>query len=253
MEFKAASCAQGKISSSDSRLSLGSTVYTKAKFVVADSEAKRLYGSAWKFKLVIGTVQRVEVKRSSARAQYVVVASWQLSSGSIVNGVLKRNVKYGTPIPLDIDRTILHHGRYTNSDIADTTEETGTKNNSSVQATPCLPDTSQFPPARVLSPSSQEAAPTAITVHGKRWKEGTDDRFINGALPAKEWRLISTDGTVVANGTEWLPRKAIDYFMMMFPTDHLPKIVIMTNQKLENAKEKRTTASEILTFFGFSF
>ena len=138
-------------------------------------------------------------------------------------------------------------------DIADTTEETGTNNNSSVQPAPFLPDNSHFPPAPVLSSSSQEAAPTAITVHGQRWKEGTDDRFINGALPGKEWRVISTDGTVVANGTEWLPRKAIGYFMMMFPTDHLPKIVIMTNQKLENAKEKRTTASEILRFSGFSF
>ena len=132
-----------------------------------------------------------------------------------------------------MDGTILHHGLHTDSDIADTTEETGTNSNSSVQPTPFLSDTSHFPPARVLCSSSQEAAPTAITVHGQRWKEGTDDRFINGALPAKEWRVISTDGTVVANGTKWLPRKAIDYFMMMFPTDHLPKIVIMTNQKLE--------------------
>ena len=171
----------------------------------------------------------MEVKRSSAGVQYVVVASWQLSSGAIVNGVLKRNVKYGTPIPLDIDGTILHHGRHIDSDIADTTEETGTNNNASVQPTPCLPDTSHFPFARVLSSSSQEAAPTAITVHRQRWKEGIDDRFINGALPAKEWRVISTDGTVVANHTEWLPGKAIDYIMMMFPTDHLPKIVIMTN------------------------
>ena len=172
------------MSSSDSRMSPGSTVYTKAKLVVADSEAKRLYGSAWKFKLVVGTVQHVEVKRSSARVQYVVVASWQLSSGAIVNGVLKRNVKYGTPIPLDMAGIILHHARHTDSGIADNTGETGTNNIPSVQPTLFLPDTSHFPPARVLSSSSQEAAPTAITVHGQRWKEGTDDRFINGALPA---------------------------------------------------------------------
>lgn len=82
----------------------------------------------------------------------------------------------------------------------------------------------------------------SVLVHEQEWKRSQDQSFINGSLPTKTWRVNCADGTIVAQGTEWRPHKALDYFLTMFPTEHLSKIVSMTSAKLERDEQRETSA-----------
>ena len=82
------------------------------------------------------------------------------------------------------------------------------------------------------------------------WEALTSTNQINGRVPLKSWFSRSPDGSKGAYGSEWRERPAIDYFYMMFPMEHLPRILRMTNTALGRAKHGLTTASEILGFFG---
>ena len=178
-----------------------STVHTKATFVVADSEAKRLYGSQWKTERALGT-------EGTTRSQYVVVASWKLSSGTVVHGVLKMNVKQGTPPPLDADGNILHHGRHTESYMADRAD-VATKSYVPEQEDVAVANQST-PRLEVFHKQRAVHYPESVLIHEQECKRSQHQSFINDLLPTKTWRDNCGDGTIVAQRTEWCPRKALD-------------------------------------------
>ena len=67
----------------DPRRVVGALVETKAKFVTADSECKRRFGSLWKTQIVVGTVVSWEATTvpNGKRASIFISANWNLGAG----------------------------------------------------------------------------------------------------------------------------------------------------------------------------
>lgn len=89
----------------------------EAAYIVSVSDFKRLFGSQWKHKRVIGTVMRAESRKGSKVIQRVFGATWEILSRKFYKGILLRNVVIGKPLPRDSNGNILHHGRYEEDDV----------------------------------------------------------------------------------------------------------------------------------------
>ena len=70
---------------------------------------------------------------------------------------------------------------------------------------------------------------------------------------AKRREMKAQDGSKVSGGSEWCEISVLDYFLMTFPMEYLPKIVQLTSESLASAGEKTITASELLQFSYFSY
>ena len=93
---------------SDPRRVVGALVETKAKFVTADSECKRRFGSLWKTQIVVGTVVSWEATTvpNGKRASIFISANWNLGAGKYKTaGVNSRSVSLHTPTVTPVEVT----------------------------------------------------------------------------------------------------------------------------------------------------
>ena len=73
---------------------------------------------------------------------------------------------------------------------------------------------------------------------------------MNGNVPRVQWSVVGPDGDIVREGQDSSTRTPSDYFLMMFPMEHMGEIVDMTNENLLATGHNISTAGEILKFFG---
>jgi hypothetical protein len=91
---------------------------------------------------------------------------------------------------------------------------------------------------------------TSVIVHGSEWVEEPVFIPIGGMVPRLHWSVRGQDGRVLTEGCDTSDRTPFDYFMMMFPQDHLAAIARKTNIRLIASKRSRVAVGEILKFFG---
>ena len=93
----------------DPRRVVGALVETKAKFVTADSECKRRFGSLWKTQIVVGTVVvswEATTVANGKRASISISANWNLGGGKYKTaGVNSRSVSLHTPTLTPVEVT----------------------------------------------------------------------------------------------------------------------------------------------------
>ena len=87
--------------------------------------------------------------------------------------------------------------------------------------------------------------------HGVHWNEMQVGDCLNGPVRKRQWKVYGP-GKVdcIVEGQEYRERPLLDYFLWMFPLEHLNVITTLTSINLERRGRKGTTPGEILKFFG---
>ena len=95
----------------------------------------------------------------------------------------------------------------------------------------------------------------AEVAHGRTWVK--DDRLlkgheINGPVPHREWFVLDSMGERIGrvNTDKARCMSRLDFFLLMFPPEHLTRIIAMTNEQLRSKERKEITKGELLKFFG---
>ena len=218
--------------SNDPRQQIGNAVHTRASLVTSAAECKRLYGSLWKSKKLNGTVVSVEVSMDSGRRQTSITADWLIQDRIKRHALKLVNMKSGEA-PEDVT--------------ADVADEQAVQNESpDLQLTDV--NTPPIPAIGNNTPIGVEGV--SITAHEREWTNREVSLPLNGSTAQRPWKVIGPTGDVLIQGNPKYEMEPYDFFMWMFPQDHLTAITELTNVKLEKGNLLRTTAGEILRFFG---
>ena len=94
--------------------------------------------------------------------------------------------------------------------------------------------------------------PTVTKAPENSWFESEGLDHINGSICDKEWGVKASNGLVLipSNKEASAGMSRLDFFMLMFPPNHLLKIFQLTNTQLAKVRQKETNRQEILKFFG---
>ena len=231
----------------DSRRDVGSNVTTRARLVTSLPECRRLFGAAHKTKEVTGVVVSVESKPTKKRSVTYIIADWALPSGTKRASVNLASVKLApasTPQavatqPPDRDE----RPDEVTAEISDARRDDAVTDPSHATQPPVLRSKSQ------INERPHTDEPTAAA-HGREWNAQAVTLPLNGSIPKRDWSVRGSLGQHISFGHAPRDLEPIDFFLLMFPSEHLSKIVHATSRRLRARAKKPTSAGEFLRFFG---
>ena len=104
---------------------------------------------------------------------------------------------------------------------------------------------SASPPAP--EPLTQNLAqPSSTEFRGLRWIFEEAYTYLNGPASSEWWEVRNPAGNPIYDGSNPKEMKPTDYFLWMFPMQHLAEIVFMTDMNLLERSFPGTTGQEIL-------
>ena len=113
---------------------------------------------------------------------------------------------------------------------------------------------SPAPPAASTDAAEQHRPDIAQVAHGRTWViDDTATKVeINGAIPHRLWYITDSMGERITGDDHLKLKKMslLDVFLLMFPPDHLIKIITLTNRKLRAKRFKEITKGQLIKFFG---
>ena len=87
------------------------------------------------------------------------------------------------------------------------------------------------------------------TLHETEWCEDEEATklLVGGNVAFQDRKLKSANGDVLGAVSDINHKfSRLDYVLMMFPNDHIQKIMMLTNRHLSSVKKPQTTIGEIL-------
>ena len=112
------------------------------------------------------------------------------------------------------------------------------------------------PPEGALSPSTRisesdeiESQDCLLNVHGRAWKREDVTMQLNGIIPPRRWKVIGPIDEIISRGHGPSQMNPMDYFMWMFPQEHLLLMVSYTNDAMKSRGLRLTTRGEIFEVF----
>ena len=213
---------------------------TKAKFVTSDSECRRLYGSLWKSTTIPGTVTQIETTIQNGRRVTSITARYDLSGRqkevTLKIGKLRHVESSSSP------DQVLGHNQTQNPQLNllngyTSTSEEGFQN-------------SQLEDVTLTNHGNSSISNNDIVANGASWRSNNSNEYINGNVPSHNFRVTGPGGDYVIQRYCPSALRPIDYFMCMFPLDHLSDIASATTQVLISKNLAGTSVTEVLKFFG---
>ena len=109
------------------------------------------------------------------------------------------------------------------------------------------PDGTDVPPPASVTPPVTKAYETL-------WFESEGLDHINGSICDKEWGVKASNGLVLGPSKKEASAgmSRLNFFMLMFPPNHILKIFQLMNTQLARVRQKEKNWQEILKFFGIS-
>lgn len=193
------------------------------------AECKRLFGSAWKTKLVSGTVLALHTDIVNGRRRKSVEAKWTISNRIKVVTLKIVNIKAGLPVPDPSAETTVQ---------AQTFEE------------PEPPEDLPSAQTETVTAHDAIAQDAFATAHERTWTTQNCLTPLNGNIPPKICKVIGYSNQHLTYGRAPRDLSPFECFMSMFPLSHLHVITNLTNIRLENLRLQPVTPGEILKFFG---
>jgi Transposase IS4 len=212
---------------------------------MSETDAKRTFGRAWNTRLVSGTVLSMVENGSGKRISVSVDVMWDLPAGPKARTVNVRSVTAGNAPGAAGHATEVPTPAAGQAVVTDA-EQDGVHRDQQLSAyseggLPSPPD-----------PGDSLATVTEWTAHGTLWKEEDVLEPVGGAVPRCTWSMRTLSGEAIVEGGDSgsfdSPRRPYDYFMPVFPTDKLVRMVRLTNEKLNLKKRPCTTTAELLKF-----
>ena len=228
----------------DARLVVGNRVHTKAKFFTSDSKCRRMYGASWKSKMVVGTVLKAIRSRVKDRRTTSVLAKWELVEDTKVVCLRLSNIK-----AVGEEEESINPVQIVNDD-SDQVLEFVSDDEDLTNAL-VTPDSPELVVTRSKSPSDtvHQVGPL-INCHGNDWVKSDVTLALNGFVKSRRWKVIGPVDEIITSGHVPCSLTPYDFFMWMFPLDHLELIVNHTNKKLNNQGLPVTSRGEVLRYFG---
>jgi Transposase IS4 len=221
----------------DPRRVVGARVHARASLVTSLAECSRLFGSNARTKVVAGTVREVLLERPNNRQLTKLGVEWLLPTGSKLKTLPIASCKAGDVQDMEKASLSKVGGEQQSGDVLQTEQDAGDDHVSSAAY------------SRPVAPA-QGTQPPVATVHGVEWFEEDVRIPIGGLVPRIPWCVRCADGSIVSEACDRSDKTPYDYFMMMYPHEHLITVCRLTNKRLVNAGNKRTTVGEILKFYG---
>ena len=228
------------VSVNDPRIIAGNRVHTRARLLTAQSKCRRMYGAAWKIKLVTGTVIGMKTDKVKGRSVTSVRAKRELSDGVKEVTLRIANIKAGEVMDLIDDDPEDH--------IRQETEHFARPEPTYDRVTPLEGALSLC--TRISESDEMDSQDGLINVHGRAWKREEVTMHLYGMIPPRRWKVIGPIDEIISRGHSPSQMHPMDYFMWMFPHEHLALMVSYTNDSMESRGLRLTTRSEILKFFG---
>ena len=107
---------------------------------------------------------------------------------------------------------------------------------------------------------SRDDLSPSVTVHDTSWYQDdvATQHDMNGPVLRRDWRVRDAAGNVLVphcdgrggRGNQELQMSRLEYFLMMFPQNHLQEMARLTNKGLAATNKEKTTVGELLKFFG---
>ncbi|PXF49151.1 hypothetical protein BWQ96_01100 [Gracilariopsis chorda] len=172
---------------SDPRLTVGNVVNTRATLITSDAECKRLFGSIWKTKCLIGNVVNVVDSIETGRHQTSVTVARELPIRTKRCFINLCSLKMGTPeqekIPHVTDDNTIQPANDT---------QTVTEIENAVL------------PAN-YSASATGVGGVSIQVHERVWTDKKGHLDLNGSIPDRLWKVIGPAGDIIVqNHTQYV-------------------------------------------------
>jgi Transposase IS4 len=213
---------------------------------MSETDAKRTFGRAWKTRLVSGTVlSMVEDGSGKRRISVSVDVMWDLPAGPKARTFNVRSVTAGNAPGAAGHATEVPTPASGQAVVSDA-EQDGVHRDQQLSAyseggLPSPPD-----------PGDSLATVTERTAHGTLWKEEDVLETVGGAVPRRPWSMRTLSGEAIVEGGDSgsfdSPRRPCDYFMAVFSTDKLVRMVRLTNEKLNLKKHPCKNTAELLKF-----
>ena len=226
-------------SPTDPRRTVGTTVCTRARLVTSIPQCRRLFGAAHKTEEVPGVFLSVESKKTNKRSVTYVVADWTLPSGTKRASVNLASVK------VQPDQTAPVPPEEPSRTAANATETPQTRDASPGPSAPASGVTAASPDTEAQNNAqSNERARTAEPIsaaYGREWHERDVTSPMNGSIPIRSWSVRRHNGDILSFVNAPRDMKPIDLFLIMFPPEHLVKIVDAPSTRLCARAFKPTT------------
>ena len=194
--------------------------------------------------MVVGTVLKVVRSRVKDRKTTSVLAKWELVEETKVVCLRLSNIKAvgeeeESIIPVQVEEDDHNQVLDSASDDEDIPNDLVT------------PDSSELVVTMSTSPGDRlhQVGPV-INCHGNVWVKSDVTLALNGFVKSRRWKGIPPVDKIFTAGHGPCSTTPYDFFMWMFPLEHLGLIVNHTNKKLNNRGLPVTSRGEVLRYFG---
>ena len=205
--------------------SVGSRVHAKATAVLCVAECKRLYGSLWKTKNISGTVLEVVKDRSSGRVKTSFRVKWEYGGNKVKEKQINtRSVKAG-----EQPASTRGGSEGTETPQLDREEATVTSQDQQLrsflggeeQRGVCLEEAEEVSQTFGGGHDLSQKTAADTVVQGMEWRKGHVPFPLNGYVPRRQWMVQCPGGELVVEGQDDSDRCPLDYFLTMFPMEHM--------------------------------
>ena len=107
---------------------------------------------------------------------------------------------------------------------------------------------STTPSTRGVTQEDGDAAPKNVA-HGRDWEQQEVRLQLNFSVRQRNWKVIGPVDEILVPGNAISGMTPYEYFMRMFPHNHLIRMVEWTNKNLEKRCARPVTGREVLRFF----
>ena len=249
---------------------VGNNVTTKASHVTHN--ACRIFGSLWKTKKVPGIVISLEkrIPDGSSRNVTFITVEWTLPGRVVLKELNGRLVEF---VPPSVEVPSVEVAVAPDTRIAASIENISeiilpsnipVPNPISTLQVIDPPTTTQ--PPLIVPPSKEVEGSVSVEsmilpsdlvaqeAHGRMWtiNHRVEKRDVNGPIPHRKWYIIDSLGDRILQSDYHKVKEMtrLDLFLLMYPPDHLIKIINLTNQNLLKIGTYKMTKGSLIIFFG---
>lgn len=263
----------------DPRKVVGGSVWAKAAAVSHD--CKRIFGQVLDRTWLRGTVLQVDsiTNDGAKRATTYIKASYNVGNNEWIKSIPLQSLKGENPMappppppppPMEVPVATqvptppplppLTGGGATAPPESEAERNWETQHEATAEAIRGGATTSPSQQEGRSSSSTPEASgPKPVSSnHGRDWFEGATDVDVNGSVPKKFWKMrCQHTGAEFTPGCDHNKKENFsyspyDFFMAVFPKEHLKFMVVNTSAALRKAGEEETNTGELLKYFGVS-
>lgn len=250
--------------STDPRMVVGASIWTKGTIVTSDIELHRRYGKLAHQIFIPGIVIKGYLKPSAKgrNMKYVDAVFYLGGSGTTQKTVAVSSTKSEcptiAPYPDGLDLFVADGGtisieNLSSPSVASSVTEDPDEVRMDTRVRLVMDESEPSRPPRVSLEDTKPTPDPSIYAHGIGWTQNKDacDVELNGRRVDYDWSMRDYHQNVFRRYSDTAQRLSrLDYFFMMFPPSAIRHIITLTNVRLGKDGQDDIDVGELVRFFG---